>query len=110
MPERWPFVDDKALAVITLKRITSGASPVLYAHHGWDGSWQFLDGEDCTPEDAALVGLGEMVSLDPTIRELAALPHGFIAFRSDLNSPWNVEYREDDDHEEHDGSPSDSVP
>lgn len=100
MSSRWPFLDPRDLSVVTLKRIMEGQASVLYASHEWDGTWQFLDGEDCTAEDAALPTLGEMVAHDATLTELAALPHGFYAFRDDVSGPWEVEYAGDEGDED----------
>lgn len=39
-------------------------------------------------EGAAVVGLGEMIKRDQSLRELADLPEGWIAEREDVTSPW----------------------
>ena len=100
MPNRWPFADAESLAVLSLTRIVSDNSNVLYAKHDWDGSWQFLDGEDCTTDDAVILGLSEIIAIDPTLCELAALPIGFFAFRDTINAPWQVEYSGEEEEEE----------
>ena len=91
-PERWPFMDSPSLAVFSLKRIFKQDRPVLYVLHDEDGGWQFLDGEDCTEDDAAVVAFEEIVAHDPTLRELAALPLGFHAVRESVEGPWQVGY------------------
>ena len=43
--DQWPFADPKDVAVITLKSIAMGGSPVLHVtHDADDGMWQYLDG------------------------------------------------------------------
>lgn len=74
---RWPFADPPSLAVISLKRIFKQGKPVFYVSHDADGGWQFLDGEEVTQKDAAIVGLDEMIAHDPTLIETATLPRGF---------------------------------
>lgn len=75
--------------MITLARILRGESPLrLVSHDGDDGCWQFLDGEHVFEEDAVVVGLGEMVQFDPTLRELADLPEGAFAWRSAPDQRW----------------------
>lgn len=106
MPDRWPFADAKSLAVITLKRIVKGRAPVLYVVRDDEGGWQFLDGDDCTEDDAAIVGLDEIIAHDPTLRELAALPPGFYAARETLDAPWHIGWRGDED----DGDPAHEPP
>jgi hypothetical protein len=89
MPDNWPFADLDNLAVITLKRVIQGNSPVLLVtHDADDGGWQFLDGAEAAVEDAALVSLREMVQLDPSLFELADLPVGWSARRSSPGDPW----------------------
>jgi hypothetical protein len=40
MSDAWPFTDPENLAVFTLKRITSGESPILrVCHNEDDGGW-----------------------------------------------------------------------
>ncbi|MCC5786128.1 MAG: hypothetical protein JJU33_05455 [Phycisphaerales bacterium] len=95
MPDRWPFADDRSLAVVTLKRILDGGRPVLYVFHDDEGGWQFLDGDDITEEDASIVGLEVIVEHDPTLVEVAALPHGFFAYRESVDAPWQVGYHDD---------------
>jgi hypothetical protein len=87
----WPFSDPKSLASITLKRIVSGERPVLVVTHDDDGSWQFLDGEAVSNEDASVVGLGTMIELDPTLVQVAALPWGWVAVRERVGGAWNVQ-------------------
>jgi hypothetical protein len=85
----WPFADPEDTAVITLGRILRGEAPLLLVTHDEDdGSWQFLDGEHVFEEDAAVVGLVEMVRFDPSVLELADLPLGAYARRADLSQPW----------------------
>ncbi|MGP0062733.1 MAG: hypothetical protein ACLQGP_03905 [Isosphaeraceae bacterium] len=89
MTAEWPFEDPEETEVICLHRILRGASSLLLVTHDEDdGSWQFLDGEHVFEEDAAVVGLGEMVQFDPSLIELADLPTGWYAWRSTLDRPW----------------------
>src|SRR5262245_12648235 len=90
MATNWPFADPPDTAVITLKRIIQGESPLrLVTHDEDDGGWQFLDGEHVFEDDAAIVGLGEMAQLDETILELADLRLGCYAWRAELGQPWS---------------------
>ena len=88
----WPFDDPSETEVIVLGRILREESPLrLVAHDEDDGAWQFLDGEQVFEDDAAIVALGEMVQLDPSLRELAGLPRGWFAWRDDPARPWRRE-------------------
>lgn len=97
-PERWPFLYGRHDAMITLKRIIKGGAPILYIVHDDDG-YQFLDGEPCTEEDGAVVGLEAMLNIDPTLAEIACLPPGFCASRKEATGPWSVWLREEDEEE-----------
>jgi hypothetical protein len=85
----WPFDDPEETAVISLHRILRGECPLLLVTHDEDdGLWQFLDGQHVFEEDAAVVGLGEMVQFDPSLYELADLPQGWYAWRATPDRPW----------------------
>lgn len=85
----WAFEDAPETACFSLRRILQGRSEILLVTHDQgDGSWQFLDGRLANEEDAALVGLGEMIEFDPTLGELADLPRGWIGTRSSKGEEW----------------------
>jgi hypothetical protein len=89
MAADWPFADPEDVAVFTLWRILRRESPILYVTHDLeDGDWQFLNGSDVTDEDPALVGLGEIVEIDPSVLELAGLALGWVAWRDSPQEPW----------------------
>ncbi len=102
MPTDWPFSDPENLAVVTLKRIIRGESPILRVTHDEDdGGWQFLDGGEVAVEEASLVSLRQMARLDPSILELADLPLGWVAERAGPGEPWQrapAVTEEDRDH------------
>ncbi len=96
--ESWVFADEPSLGVLSLRRIViDKSSSVLAVFRGPDGSWQFLDGGELSEDDAAVVGLKEMVDFDPTLVQLAALPPGWSAFREEVGGAWYVEPCEDDE-------------
>lgn len=39
-------------------------------------------------EDARIVGLGEILEIDPSLSELADLPYGWQAWRENASAPW----------------------
>jgi hypothetical protein len=87
--EQWPFADPKNVAVITLKSIAMGGSPILHVtHDAEDGIWQFLDGTTVSEEDASIVSLEEITQIDSSVMELADLPLGWYAYRLAANKPW----------------------
>ncbi|MFO0890350.1 MAG: class IV adenylate cyclase [Isosphaeraceae bacterium] len=89
MSTDWPFPDAEDTEVITLERILRGASSILLVcHDADDHGWQFLDGEHVFEEDGAVVYLGDLVQLDPSLLELGDLPAGWYAWRAAPGLPW----------------------
>jgi hypothetical protein len=87
--DQWPFGDPKNVAVITLKSITMGGSPILHVTHDADDRmWQFLDGSTVSEANASVVSLEEITQIDPSLMELADLPLGWYADRSAPSEPW----------------------
>lgn len=50
--------------------------------------WQFLDGNEVTEEQAAIVSLMYMANLDPSINDLYDLLLGWMVYRDDAHSKW----------------------
>jgi hypothetical protein len=82
----WPFDQPQDCAVFSVRDIVFGGKPILFVSH--DDDWQFLTGDVVSKEEAAVVGLGEIVQLDPSVLELADLPLGWIATRRSANANW----------------------
>ena len=62
---------------------------VLYVtHDADDGCWQFLCGGEHTTEDAVVVGMGEIVRIDPSVNDLFEMPEGLGANREEVNGEW----------------------
>jgi hypothetical protein len=62
------------------------------AHDEEDGAWQFLSSDEFENfEDVAMiVGLGEIVSIDPSLLEIADMPVGHYAIRETANDKWII--------------------
>ncbi|MCX6894975.1 MAG: hypothetical protein NTZ16_05620 [Verrucomicrobia bacterium] len=87
--QNWPFEDPKNLAVFSTRQIVFGGHPIVrVTHDNDDGSWQFLEAETPSESDAVIVGLGEIVKLDPSVKELSNLPIGWQARRSNKTDAW----------------------
>ena len=84
----WPFDQPPDAAAITLRAVLDGAPILLVSHDADDDGWQFLDGSEVDIDKAALISMAEAVALDPSIREVADLPPGWTAWRTDLGEPW----------------------
>ncbi len=85
----WPFADTPNVAVLTSTDILHHDKPILFVSHDVDdGAWQFHTGKDLSIDRATMVALARIVALDPSVRELADLPLGWIATRQTLTAPW----------------------
>lgn len=85
------FKESLNTAVFTTRYVVEELSPILFVYHDDDGSWQFHGGEqEILDEDMRLVALEEIIKLDKSILELANMPIGFEAVRSDDQSSWKV--------------------
>ena len=93
MSKEWPFADPPNVATISLRDIMKRRRPILFVQHdGDDGCWQFTDGRDSPdPADGVVLGLDCVLSIDPSIAELADLPLGWRAWRDDVTQPWQRE-------------------
>lgn len=87
---KWLFNEPKNVAVFTTKSIANRILPILKVTHDEDdGAWQFLDGISTNSySNAVVLALYEIVELDSSIIELADLPLGWSATRSNKNVPW----------------------
>jgi hypothetical protein len=87
--EEWKFDQAPNCAVFTLRQIIDGSIPVLHVSHDADDhGWQFLSLETPREEDAAIVGLSEILEMDPSLQELFDLPPGWRAWRRSIQDPW----------------------
>ncbi|HEY2891505.1 MAG TPA: hypothetical protein VGJ31_12795 [Dongiaceae bacterium] len=87
----WPFRDPPNLAVIVHRNIISGEKAIaLVTHDVDDGGWQFLSDEigPLNESDGMVVGLGQIVTRDPSLMTLANLPVGWRAWRPSKDAPW----------------------
>ncbi len=91
----WPFDVPPDEAVVTTSWVTRERHPILVVWHEEDDDggvvWQFHSGnEDYRPEVLQLIRLDEVLALDGSIAELAALPLGGSATRTAGDAPWTV--------------------
>jgi hypothetical protein len=76
---------------IVHRSVLSGEKPIaLVTHDADDGGWQFLSHETgaLNERDGRVVGLGEIIALDPSLTVLADLPVGWKAWRPSKEAPW----------------------
>ena len=89
VPDNWPFEDTPNTAVITTRAVLEqGAAVLLVSHDEDDGGWQFLSDGVLRDDDARIVALRTVWTLDPTVGALADLPLGWQAWRNAPGDPW----------------------
>lgn len=90
--EHWPFAEGPDTAVVTTKYVTEQGMPVLQVSREIDEDgelWQFHCGnDDYRPQVLLLVALHEILAIDPTLSQAAALPVGWTAKRRAPSEPW----------------------
>ena len=88
---KFPFSEPENTAIITCCDIIENGADILYvSHDAEDGMWQFLCGGTHTQEQARVVSLNEIFTLDNTVSELASMPCGYIAERKNKSSKWKI--------------------
>lgn len=85
----WPFDQAPNAAAITTVGVLEKGLPILVVRHYHDDhSWAFLCGTTDATEDGRVVGMGELVALDPSLYSIADLPPGWIARRVSAGRVW----------------------
>lgn len=84
----WLFDDPPNVAVLTTDQVLKG-KPILYVSHDEeDGTWQFHTSETIDVSNAKVVALKRIVELDRSVMQLADLPLGWVAIRSEASAVW----------------------
>lgn len=97
----WPFAVPIETTAFCTAKVVHGRFPVLQVSHDWEGDWQFLDATTEQPEDCVIVCLGCVYEKDQTLSQIADLPAGWSAWRTQVGGSWergeNPQYDESDD-------------
>jgi hypothetical protein len=85
----WAFDQEPNVAAITTRQVLREAHPILHVvHYSDDHSWAFTCGTTDDPEDGLVVGMGEILDMDPSLAGIADLPPGWIASREKVSGEW----------------------
>lgn len=86
----WPFDQAPNVAAITTVHVLKNKFPILrVTHYSDDHSWAFTCGTTNATEDGRVIGMHEVLSLDPTLRTIADLPPGWTAWRERVGAEWD---------------------
>lgn len=84
----WLFDDPPNVAVLTTHHVLEGETILYVSHDEKDGAWQFHTGETISKSNAKVVALKRIVELDRSVMQLADLPLGWVATRSEAGVVW----------------------
>lgn len=92
----WPFDQVENCAAVTNKNIAFDGAPILQVFHdAEDHGWQFLGLGEQNSDDIALVSMAEIVTLDPSVKEVAHIEPGWFAWRETNTDALNIEKYEE---------------
>jgi hypothetical protein len=95
--DTWPFDQPRNCATLTMRQVLDGSEPILLVSYDEDDhAWQFIGTTDASVADAKIVGLEEIVQLDPTVLDVADLPPGWQAVRDEVGGEWTRRQRPTD--------------
>jgi hypothetical protein len=84
------FADDLQIYVFTTRFVIEDKSDIIFISHDKDGDWQFMGADQFSEDDARIISLEEMIEHDPSVLEVADLPFGYEAERTDKLAKWTV--------------------
>ena len=85
----WKFLDPPHAQALLSETVHKGTEAVTYvSHDAGDGAWQFLGDSMSDGGGPVLSCLHHPIDRDPSIAELADLPLGWYAERSQIGEPW----------------------
>ncbi len=87
--EPWPWDQAPNVAAVTVRAVLEGAPILVVSHDADDDGWQFLDGGDVDTDEARLIAMRRVLHLDPSLREVADLPPGWMARRDRVGDAWS---------------------
>ena len=91
MTETWPFDQGRDVATITTRQVLQEGAPVLIViHYSDDHSWAFLGSDSPSNNDVRVVGMGEIIDMDSSLRTIAALRPGWVAERNSVHGSWHT--------------------
>ncbi len=90
MMKKFPFADDPRTACFTCCHVLEENKPILYVSHDEDGYWQFLCGKEHSQEEARIVSLATILSIDESVANLANLDYGTYAVSKSPTSNWII--------------------
>jgi hypothetical protein len=85
----WPFDQSPNVGALTVKSVLEGDPILFVSHDSDDHGWQFLDGREPDTREGRLISMSHALALDPSLRAVADLPPGWVAWRDRVEDPWS---------------------
>jgi hypothetical protein len=85
----WPFDQAPETAAIVTRAVLDGGPILLVSHDEDDEGWQFLDGDAPDESEARIISMRQALDRDPSLRLIADLPVGWVAWRDSPADPWS---------------------
>ena len=76
--------------VVTQRLVIDKKAPVLFVWHDNDGDWQFLANEFSQLDPVVELPLGDLISIDISLGQVAHLEKGWRARRAAPDSAWQL--------------------
>jgi hypothetical protein len=87
----WPFDQGPNVGALTVRSVLAGDSVLFVSHDADDHGWQFLDGREPDTKEGRIVCMADALERDPTLRTIADLSPGWIAWRDRVGDRWTRE-------------------
>jgi hypothetical protein len=84
----WPFDQTPDTIAIVTRVVLEGGPILLVSHDEEDEGWQFLDGDAPDESEARIISMRQALEQDPSLRLVADLPTGWMAWRASTADPW----------------------
>ncbi len=101
----WAFgkdTDEEEDPLVYVMREVFDGVPVTRVFHEADGAWQYLTEAELLPSAAQLAHQSHLYEIDPSLRELAAMPLGTWAVRDEPGARWEFGEIPEEDQDEGD--------
>lgn len=78
-------------AVFTTRFVLENNSPIVYVCHDDEGDWQFFGKEEeLTEEDARIISFGEILRINPSLKQILGISQGMEAWFNFETKEWKT--------------------
>jgi hypothetical protein len=89
-PAGCPFDQEPNVAAVTTRQVIDEGPPVRQVtHYDDDDSWAFVCCTTDKADDVRVIGMGEALNLDSTLRTIADLTPGWTAWGKTVGGSWH---------------------